>query len=250
MKLIKTPSFELAVNLEGNIDSKHLAILIPGRLDTKDYANFVSHSKYLAARGFLVVSFDPPGTWDSLGDIELYTTTNYLKVIDELIAYFGNRPTLLVGHSRGGTVSMLAASNPAVIGMILLMANFGMPTPPDDEARKLGFQVSFRDMPPGDSITPEQKEFQLPMSYWDDGAHYNPVIELQKYEKPKLLIDGTTDEFYNPDEISKLYSTLPEPKMIKEIESDHDYRYNKKAIDEVEAIMGQFLDKYFKTWNQ
>ena len=92
MDLIKTKSFELAILAKGNRDSKKLAILIPGRLDTKNYANFISHAEYLASRGFFAVAFDPPGTWESPGGIDLYTTTNYIKAINELIEYFGNAP--------------------------------------------------------------------------------------------------------------------------------------------------------------
>lgn len=34
--------------------------MLPGRLDTKDYINFVSHADYLASRDFYVVAIDPP----------------------------------------------------------------------------------------------------------------------------------------------------------------------------------------------
>src|SRR6188472_3031779 len=107
--IIKTKSFELGVYTAGDKDSLKLAILIPGRLDTKDYVNFVSHAKYLSGRGFFVVGFDPPGTWESPGTTDLVTTTNYIKAIDELIEYYGNKPTLLLGHSRGGAAATLAS---------------------------------------------------------------------------------------------------------------------------------------------
>src|SRR5690349_20918923 len=108
MEMIKTRSFELAVNASGNKNASKLAIVIPGRLDTKDYAHNVSHVDYLSSKGYYAVSFDPPGTWDSPGDIELYSTTNCIKAVDELIEYYGNKPTLLLGHSRGGSIAMLA----------------------------------------------------------------------------------------------------------------------------------------------
>lgn len=62
MNIIKTKSFELAINVAGNENSEKLAIALPGRLDTKDYGCFNSHIEYLSARGFFAVSFDPPGT--------------------------------------------------------------------------------------------------------------------------------------------------------------------------------------------
>ena len=131
MKLLKTKSFEIAVNIYGNEQAPRIALLMPGRLDTKDYINFVSHSEFLAKKGFFVVAIDPPGTWDSPGDINNYSTSTYMKVVNELIDYFGNRPTLLLGHSRGGAIAMLVSSNPAVAGVTLVNAASGYPSPPD-----------------------------------------------------------------------------------------------------------------------
>lgn len=244
MNRIQTPSFELAITAEGDENADNLALLIPGRLETKDYANFVSHSKFLAHRGFQVVAFDPPGTWESSGNIDLYTTTNYLKAIDELITYFGNKATILIGHSRGGKVAMLAAANPQVKGIAFVMAQFGASTPPNAEARKRGGRISYRDQPPGDSITDIKKEFQLPMSYWDDNAKYNPTESLRQCLKPKLLIYGAHDEYVTPEEAKTIYNSIPDPKMIKGIESSHDYRYNQKAIADVNNALGEFIEKF------
>ena len=243
VKYIKTESFRLAVLLRGDENSNKLAILIPGRLDTKDYANFVSHADYLASHGFLTLSFDPPGTWESQGKIEDYTTTNYIKAVNEIIKYFGNRPTLLFGHSRGGTVAMLICmQNPAINGMVLIMANYGPPTPISKKTN--GFIVSYRDLPPGTSKTKEQKKFELPISYWEDGQEYNPSMALEKCTKPKLLIYGTKVEFISPKEVKMIYQRIPEPKMIIEVKSEHDYRRDINAIKKVNNSIGNFLEKY------
>ncbi len=162
-----------------------------------------------------------------------------------MIEYFGNKPTLLLGHSRGASVAILASmSNPAVVGIILAMTNYGTPTAPDEDTLRQGFQLTYRDLPPGTSKTKKQKEFALPINYWRDGELYNPVQNLKECTKPKLLIYGTEDEFTTPDTVRELYKAIPEPKMIKEINSTHDYRYYPKVIEEVNKTIGQFLDSY------
>lgn len=245
MDIVKTKSFELAVLSRGDKNSSKLAILLPGRLDTKDYINFVSHAEYLASRGFFALSFDPPGTWESLGGIELYTTTNYIKAVNELIEHFSNRQTLLIGHSRGAAVAILASmANPAIIGIIPIMPNLGAPTAPEKENIKKGFFRSYRDMPPGTSKTVEQKEFNLPITYWTDGQKYNPTDALKKCTKPKLLVYGTDDEFTPVEVVKKSFEFVPEPKMIKEVASDHDYRYHPEVIREIEEEIGRFIDRY------
>jgi hypothetical protein len=79
MKILETKSFKLASYAEGDPTSARLALVLPGRLETKDYVHIKSHVAHLAGLGFYALSFDPPGTWESPGDIELYTNTNYLK---------------------------------------------------------------------------------------------------------------------------------------------------------------------------
>lgn len=245
--IIKTKSFELSIFSRGNQNSTKLAILLPGRLDTKDYNNFVSHADYLADKGFFAVAFDPPGTWESPGDINLYTTTNYIKAVNELIEYFGNKPTLLLGHSRGAAVAIFVSIlNPNVVGIVPVMANFGKPTAPSDESLQKGFQVSYRDLPPGTSVTKEKKKFSLSLNYWEDGKKYNAGESLKQCTKPKLLIYGTEDEFTTVDEAEKLFEATPEPKIIKKINSNHDYRYYPAVIKEVENEIGLFLEQYFK----
>lgn len=245
MNLIKTTSFELAVNIKGNKNSEKLAIVLPGRLDTKDYACFDSHIAYLATKGFLAISFDPPGTWESPGGVELFTTTNYIKAVNELIEYFGNKPTLLLGHSRGAAVSILAGTaNPHVKGFVVIMAVYDGPPQPDSKAIKAGVAMSYRDLPPGISKTKEQKEFALPIHYFTDGEKYNVVNTLKTCIKPKLLFYGTDDEFTLPKKVKEVFKTIPEPKMIHELNTNHDYRYHPEIIEEVNKVLGDFLDKY------
>lgn len=244
MQLIKTKSFELAVLTEGNPKSDRIAITLPGRLDTKDYANFPSHLKYLANKGYLAIAFDPPGTWDSPGPIDLFTTTNYIKAVNELIEHFGNQPTLLMGHSRGGTVAMLTApKNPCVSHLIAINSSPGGPI--DVDAPVPGeIRVTYRDMPPGKIRTKKQKRFDLPYKYFEDGNRHNALDGLKYYTKPKLFFFSTDDEFFGPKEGKQIVDVCAEPKSIHELNSKHDYRLNPQAIDEVNRTVGEFLQEY------
>src|SRR3989338_1587478 len=170
MEIIKTKTFELAVYAKGDPNSSKLAIVIPGRLDTKDYIHNTSLVDHLAHRGYFALSFDPPGTWESPGDIELYTNTNLVKAVDELIEHFGNKKTVLAGHSRGGTIAMLAGpKNPHVTHFISIFSYYGAPSDPANERIVGGKVMSYRDLPPGNTKTKEQREFGLPLNYFEDG---------------------------------------------------------------------------------
>lgn len=244
MQLIQTSNFQIAANSKGDPASAKVAILMPGRLDTKDYANFVSHLDFLANRGFYTVAIDPPYTWDSPGSLAGYTTSNYLKAVNELIDHFGNRPTLLLGHSRGGATAILASKNPAVAGLVLVNAAYGPPTAPAPEKVSNGALRESRDIPPGNTRTKEQREFDLPLGYFEDGAKYDQRAVLRNFEGPKLLVHATEDEFTSLNLIRPIYDELSEPKMFLEIDCTHDYRLYPEIIQQVESTLDVFIDAY------
>src|SRR3972149_6108106 len=167
MDLIKTKSFQLATYSKGDRNSKKLALVLPGKLDTKDYAHMHSHVEYLANKGFFALSFDPPGTWESPGDIQLYTMTNYLKAVDELVQYFGNKPTFIMGHSRGATVATIAgARNKYIAAFVAVMSSFSKGSFQEEvnkEWKTKGYAISKRDLPPGGGA--KDKEFKLPFGF-------------------------------------------------------------------------------------
>jgi len=245
MKIIKTKNFELAVYAKGDPKSSKLAIIIPGRLDTKDYIHNISLVDYLASRSYFALSFDPPGTWESPGDIKLYTTTNCLKAVDELIEYLGGKPTVLAGHSRGGTIAMLAGpKNPHVTHFISIFSYYGAPSGPEEERIIDRRVISYRDLPPGDIKTTEQREFGLPLNYFEDGKQYNALVGLKGSTKPKLFFYGVEDSMNDSEDVKKAYEESAEPKMIHALNSDHDYRYHPEIIEEVNQMIGKFLDSY------
>ena len=43
MNFVQTKGFKLAIYSKGNPKSKKLALVLPGKLDTKDYAHMKSH---------------------------------------------------------------------------------------------------------------------------------------------------------------------------------------------------------------
>ena len=78
---IHTQSFNLATYIKGDTQSDKFALILPGLLDTKDYLHMTSHVDFLATKGYLALSFDPAGTWESLSDelIEYYKESIYRR---------------------------------------------------------------------------------------------------------------------------------------------------------------------------
>lgn len=244
--LIKTKSFTLATYSKGNPDSEKFALVLPGKLDTKDYAHIKSHVDYLADLGFFALSFDPPGTWESPGDISLYNTTNYLKAINELIEYYGNKQTFVMGHSRGGSMAMLSGTtNPNITAFAAIMSYSYVNNYKDgkeDDWKKTGFITAMRDLPPGGG--PKVKEFKLPFSFLEDQKQYRTDDKLKISTKPKLFILGKQDITVPSKKVKYAYKSAANPKELYELNSDHNYRHHSVLIDEVNKVIEDFLKKY------
>lgn len=242
---IQTANFKLAVYAKGNKNADKLALVLPGRLDTKDYIHMTGLVDALAGEDFYAVSFDPPGSWESGGDTKEYSTTNYLKAVNELIEYFGNKPTVLAGHSRGGTISILVgATNQNVKAIIPIMATYGAASGPTENDIKAGEHRTIRDLPPGDSRTGKQVELTLPLSYFDDAMQYKPAEEPKNIKIPKLIIYGRTDTFTTPERVKSVFASAARPKQLLELDCDHDYRYYPKMVERVNTAVVDFLRKY------
>ena len=109
-----------------------LAILCPGYLDTKSYDHLRKLAETLVLCGCTVVVFDPIGTWGSEGTISDYLTSQYLDDIGSILEYMLSQKDythiILVGHSRGGMVSILyAARDPRISLVIGIMPSSGRP---------------------------------------------------------------------------------------------------------------------------
>jgi dienelactone hydrolase len=240
MNTIETNNFRLAVNMAGDEKADKLALILPGRLDTKDYVHMTDLVEKMANEGYLAVSFDPPGTWESSGSIDLYTTENYLLAIKDLINHFGSRPTVTIGHSRGGSMALLAAAKyPEVIACVAIMSNYG-PSSAKPESIEKGYEESLRDLPPGTSRTTEKQRFELPISYFEDGDIFVQQ-ELARCVKPKLFFWGNQDKILSEQTIKSGFNIAAEPKRLVELKSEHDYRLHTEVIEDVWRHIRAFL---------
>ena len=246
MQKIKTSSFDLAIYQRGNKNAEKIALILPGQLDTKDYPHMRGYVDFLAKKGYLAISFDPPGTWESPGDIKIYTMTNYLKAINELIEHFGNKPTFLIGHSRGGSMAMLAGiTNPKVFAFCAIMSGYTYDPEihtryNDSEWETKGYKESWRDLPENPA---KKRLFRLPWNFVLDQRQYDMANDLSKCTKPKLFIMGTRDTTAAGELVIGGYEIAAKPKQLYKLDSDHDYRWHPELIEEVNQVVENFLVK-------
>ena len=236
MSKLRTKSFDLAIRTAGNPESEWLLVFGPGRGDSKDDRHISSHLETVASLGVFAVSLDPPGMYESGGDITDYTMTNYRQAMFELIDYYNNRRTILSGHSRGGGIAMLLGpEHTAVVAYAAIMSRpEGSPLPSAD----VKDEVKYRE----DPLDPSKKvEIHYPASYFIDAEQHNALPGLADCHKSKLFLYGRDDSVVKPEVVIAAHDAAHGPKEIYEIASEHDYRHNIDAINEVDKRLSYFV---------
>lgn len=232
----KNSAIAAVIHYPKKIEEK-LAILLPGYLDSKDYAHLVALAEDLKNKGYTVVRFDPTGTWESGGTIADHTVARQLEDVKSVLEYMLHKSSykqiLLGGHSRGGFVSILYATKDPRISAVLAI----MPPPilirtvnkrKIKQWEKDGFRVSVRDIP--DNRT-EKKEFTVPYVNMKKDRRPNVLTEINNLGVPLLLIAGEYDDVVFPDDVKKIYDQANEPKKFMIIKNiNHDYRLREGDI--------------------
>lgn len=237
--------FTIDAYVRGDKNAEKCALILPGFLDTKDYAHMRSHVDSLAEQGFYALGIDFPGTWQSSGDIADYTITNCLNVVQEIVSMLG-RPTLLVGHSNGGRLALqIASENSLITGVIAIMSPLHVLRSNNQTERMQQWKASGERLIKMDVPNkPEQfQEFTVPYSFLLNSEKY-PVTEyISSIKQPKLFIAGKRDQVITPAEVEEAFRLAIDPKKYELIDADHNYRKDLKAVTKVNHLIIDFAKK-------
>jgi alpha-beta hydrolase superfamily lysophospholipase len=221
--------------------SKQLVIICPGFLDTKDYKNHVHLAQALAQKGLAAVRFDPTGTWESEGGISEYNNTQYLddikSVLEFMLTQHRYTEVTIVGHSRGGMMSILyAARDQRITSVVAIMPSSGrsMSKAQKEVWRENGFEIFEQDIPG----SRELKQFKVPYSQIEDRDRYNIFEDVVKIKAPILFLAGELDTAIPPNNVEDIFETAQDPKKYILIPGvEHDYRYYEDQIEKVTKVI-------------
>ena len=94
---------------------------------------FLVLSDFLTRNGIAVLRFDDRGTAASTGDFKTATSADFASDVEAGLAYLQTRKEIdkkkigLMGHSEGGIIAPMVASNSKDISFIVLLAGTGIP---------------------------------------------------------------------------------------------------------------------------
>ena len=172
---------------EGEKGSKNIVVLGHGVTGNKDRPFVVALGEGLAAAGISALRFSFSGNGTSEGK---FTDSTISKEVDDLGAvldHLKGYAVCYVGHSMGGAVGVLRASEDKRIQLLVSLA--GM------VHTKAFAQREFGDVTPDEGFMWDEPDCPLSQAYMDDLTQINTVIDLSpQITIPWLLVHGDEDD--------------------------------------------------------
>jgi putative redox protein len=172
---------------------------------TKDTITIFRISRLLAEQGIAVLRFDFTGLGNSEGDFALSNFTTDVADIHaaaEFLRHNYAAPSLLIGHSLGGTAMLQAATDLDSIRAVVTIAS---PSQPDHVLHHFGHALTMLEQGIAASIEVAGQHYDIEPQFIEDLRRYDMQRHLASLDKPVLIFKVLHDALVdgkNADEIA------------------------------------------------
>lgn len=181
-------------------------------------------AKHLAERGYALLRFDFSGVGQSEGDFAETTLATDVedlkKALDALAETFPDLPLGLVGHSLGGTASLIAAHRePRVKALAVIAA----PRDPERLGKMLGEEVEQRVAEQGlTEVTLGGRTLTITAAFLESLQIENFDRFIGEIKRPLLVLQGSEDLAVRVESSEKLFAAASQPKgFMPLVGADH-----------------------------
>ena len=172
---------------EGEKGSKNIVVIGHGVTGNKDRPFVVALGEGLAAAGIPALRFSFSGNGTSEGNFTDSTISKEVEDLGAVLDHLKGYTVCYVGHSMGGAVGVLHASEDDRIQLLVSLA--GM------VHTKAFAQREFGDVTPDEGFMWDEPDCPLSQAYMDDLTQINTVVALSpEITVPWLLVHGDEDD--------------------------------------------------------
>lgn len=201
-------------------------------------------SRTLAACGITTLRFDFTGLGESEGD---FSDTAFSSNVADLLAaadYLREHhqaPQLLVGHSLGGTASLLAAAR---IDSCKAVCTIGSPAEPFHAEQLFAEHIPAIEERGEAEVNLGGRPFVLRKRFLEDLRAHTLTDSLAKLGRALLVFHSPQDEVVSIDEASKIFGAARHPKSFVTLDgADHLLRRRHDAVY-VARVLSSWVDRY------
>lgn len=222
-KFIGGTGHALDARLESPIDTP-LAYAVAGHCFTcsKDTITVFRISRLLAMQGIAVLRFDFTGLGNSSGDFARSSFTTDVADVHAAVEFLQNNfaaPSLLIGHSLGGTAMLEAARSIDSIKAVVAIAS---PSQPDHVLHHFGHALTMLEQGIAASIDVAGRHYDIEPQFVEDLRRYNMQQRLASLDKPVLIFKVLNDELVDANNADEIKAWTKGPSRIITLDkADH-----------------------------
>ena len=204
---------------------------------SKDFPASARVSRALAARGVAVLRFDFTGLGSSAGD---FANTHFSSNVEDLVraADFLRReyepPSLLVGHSLGGSAALAAAER---IPESVAVATIGAPAEPAHAAALFAEKREEIETFGEAEVEIAGRRFRIRKELLEDIAQAKLEEALARMRKALLVLHSPVDRTVGIENASRIFQAARHPKSFVSLDrADHLLSRREDAVYAAELI--------------
>jgi uncharacterized OsmC-like protein/alpha-beta hydrolase superfamily lysophospholipase len=211
---------------------------------TKNSKAAVRISEALAARGIRVLRFDFTGLGQSEGD---FSETHFSSNVDDLVdaaehmKSMGNAPSLLIGHSLGGTAVLAAAHE---IDSALAVATIGSPADANHILHLMHDELEEISIHGQATVKLGGRNFDIRQDFVEDVRMQTVCERLPALRKALLVLHSPVDEVVSIDQAAHIYSHAKHPKSFISLDGADHLLTNDRDSFYVASTLATWAERY------
>lgn len=214
---------------------------------SKDIPTAYHICKTLTQNNIATLRFDFTGLGDSEGE---FSDTHFSSNIEDILAaanflesnYYA--PTLLIGHSLGGTAILAAATK---LKNVQAIATIASPHTPSHVLQHVEEAVETLKKQDSTTIHIMQREFHIKKEFIADLHSYENSNFAEKLAKPLLIMHSPSDNVVSIQEATKVFSMAKHPKNFISLDNIDHMLSNKKDATYVANLIYAWAKKYISS---
>lgn len=205
---------------------------------SKDIAIAARISKQLALKGIATLRFDFTGLGESQGDFSQTNFSSNLQDLQSAIDFMAEHyqtPSLLIGHSLGGTAILALAHN---LPNIKAMVTIGSPSHPSHLSKHLQQKDGHYVFRLG------EKPFKLCKQFMHDIQSIDLEHLLPQHKVDSLIFHSPIDNIVSIEHAQTLYEKLKHPKSFVSLDQADHLLSNKEDALYVGQLIASWFNRY------
>lgn len=199
----------------------------------------------MADLGIGVLRFDFAGLGASGGDfadVTLAGNVEDIAIAARALNEVGKVPSLLVGHSLGGSAALAAASK---IPNVKAVATIGSPFDVKHVLHQFDTESLVKLLTKGEAeVVLGGQAFTLRRSFATGLRQFNHARAIETLDRPLLVIHASHDTSVSVDHATQIFATAKHPKTFVSLDNADHLLSDKADVEYVAAIIATWAARY------